>query len=248
MPWLFAVISAVIGYLIGSIMFAIVISRMRGVDLRKHGSGNAGSTNVLRVLGWKWGLITLFCDCAKAALSAFLGWCIGMLAGNPELSFNGVGVSLADFCSYTGALGAVIGHAFPLYFGFKGGKCVACTLGGMMYITPIITLVALVPSLLIIYFTKMVSVGSMVGALLLVALVLIFHWGEIPLMVLIILMWIMVWVSHRMNIKRLIEGKENKIDNIGWEHDSPPDENNIGGEQGSPSGDDIDKKEKEQER
>ncbi|MGV3531653.1 MAG: glycerol-3-phosphate acyltransferase, partial [Chthoniobacteraceae bacterium] len=113
-------------YLLGSIPFGLLVARTQGMDIRQHGSGNIGATNVWRVLGKKYGLITFFCDAAKGWLAVVIGMKLAAMFA------PGIARTPADTAAYAGiaaALGCIIGHSFPLWLGFKGGKGVATSLG-----------------------------------------------------------------------------------------------------------------------
>ena len=214
------ILSAVAGYLLGSIMFSLLISNLRGIDIRHYGSGNAGFTNVLRVMGWKWGLLTFVGDFAKSVLATFLGFWIAKWLGDTLITINYVDMQLSELCMYAGGLSALIGHTLPLYFGFKGGKGITTTAGSLLCICPVITVVAFGIGIIVMLLTKTVSVGSLIGVVLLVTLVLIYHWGKLPLMIFMGLILITTWYSHRANIKRIVEGNENQLAETKWEEEN----------------------------
>lgn len=195
------VLCAVIGYLLGSVNPAIIISKLKyHDDIRTHGSGNAGSTNMLRTYGKGAAALTLLCDFLKCA----------------------VAVLLARFlCGYDwGALAGMccaIGHAFPCFYGFKGGKCVAVTASMLLCMEPVCFLIALVVFVLIVLFTKYVSLASVITAMLMPVVYYNFfsskyHIGHGSLAVGFLFVACMLLVFlHRENISRLREGKEHKI-------------------------------------
>ncbi len=192
---------ALIGYLLGSINFSIIISKLfYKDDIRAHGSGNAGSTNMLRTHGTVSGLVTFFCDGLKTAVAVIGGFLI----------FN-------YFGAYTAGFFCVIGHVFPLYHHFKGGKGVA-TVAFMMALTNWKTfLVCLVLFIVIVIITKYVSLGSIIGALMyppvLYAVLLLFPSDpeEFIGVAYAVLIAIIVVVKHRSNIKKLRNNTESKI-------------------------------------
>ena len=148
------VIPAVAGYLLGSINFAIVISRLfYKQDIRTLGSGNAGMTNVLRNFSKKGAAATLSGDVLKGILSVLIGnWAFMLLV--PSM--------LPLYGAYIGGIAAILGHMFPIYFGFKGGKGVAVSGGVIIAVQPVLALILLTVFLLIVVFTKIVSLGSVV--------------------------------------------------------------------------------------
>lgn len=192
MKFLFVILSAVLGYLIGSINSALVIGGMKGVDIRKSGSGNAGATNAVRVLGKKTGILVFFGDFLKGVLACFIGWLIGK---------NQI---------YAGVF-AVIGHVFPLYYGFKGGKGISTILGTLLFLDWRIFLISGAWMLIFIGITKIVSVSTLSGLLVAFILFAVLHMGDTALIVGVLVLVILSFVKHRENIKRLLNGTENKF-------------------------------------
>lgn len=193
------ILSAVIGYLLGNFSAGIVIARAFGVaDIRKTGSGSSGSTNVLRTLGWLPSILTLLGDCLKSFVAAMIG---RLLAG--------------DYGMLVGGLFAIVGHDFPVFLHFKGGKGVASTLGLLLAVDWRVGLILLGVVLLIAYLTHYVSVGSITAAILMPFLIGLMNRDRQNCAAYIIgtaLVGALDVFSHRANIKRLIEGKENKLD------------------------------------
>ena len=193
------IIIAVVGYLLGNISVGIIVSKLYGVmDIRKYGSGGSGSTNVLRTLGWVPSLLTLVGDCLKAYVAARFGY---LLAGD-------VGLLI-------GALAAILGHDFPAFLGFRGGKGIACTLGFILAMNGWIALILTAVVVGIAGFTGYVSVGSIVGSLLFPILTAIFMRGHscfAGYLIAAILVCLLNIYSHRKNIDRLIHHSENKLD------------------------------------
>lgn len=199
---------AVFAYVLGSINFGVLIStKMCNEDVRRHGSGNAGMTNVLRVYGKKPALLTFLGDYGKGLLSAF----IGMLLGG-----CGCGYFALAFC--------MIGHAFPVFFKFKGGKCVATLFGGMTALEPAVALILFVFFFIIVWGTKYVSLGSVIGAALL-PLMVEGAWKVLPwhvkgadfstvIICSVFFACFIVWL-HRANLKRLYNGEERKTNLFG---------------------------------
>ena len=206
-----AILSLVAGYLIGSIMTAVKIAKSKSTDIRNCGSGNAGSTNVLRTFGWKWGIICLVCDSAKGALAVGVGHLIGFLWAKIAL------VSWDSLFGCFAMLGALFGHLLPVFYNFRGGKCVAVALGGLLVLAPIQLLIAIAIAVILILITRMVSVGSIVGTLIATTLVIIANWGDIPLTVLAVIIATVIVIAHLPNIQRIMEGRERRLERIEWE-------------------------------
>lgn len=188
------------GYVIGSINPAIIFSKkIYHDDIRSHGSGNAGTTNMLRTYGKKMAALIFILDFLKAALAVGIGTLL--------LSVN-VGGAIS-------ALFVVLGHMFPVFYGFKGGKGVACTAACIMLLSPFTFIIILPIFILIVLFTKYISLASIMSALLFPLLAYSFRgtWGSDGGFITISALFIggFVVFMHRENMKRLLEGKENKI-------------------------------------
>ncbi len=199
------IIVAVMAYLIGSINFSVMISKkMAGFDLREKGSGNAGSTNVLRTVGKKAAAITLICDILKGVISIMLAKLIGAIWRNLDATLL---VQIAGIL-------VVIGHTFPIFFKFKGGKGVATSLGVLVTTNWQIGLICLVFALVLIILTQMVSVGSLAAAILYPVLTLFIAQNYIVpgnYIISSIILAVLVVFNHRENVKRILSGTENKI-------------------------------------
>ncbi len=213
MDWLMAIVCAVVGYLIGCISFGYITSKLfRGKDIREVGSGNAGTANVIRNYGWAVGLATFVGDVAKGAAAALIG---GVIL--PQFSAGGISVfsMAAQHGVPIGALiagvAAVIGHIWPVFLKFKGGKGVASSLGVFLVIMPLQTVVVFAVCAAIIAITRFVSLGSLIGTALMVASSVLFFFGDYWHHVASLILFVLVWYSHRANLKRLAEGKENTI-------------------------------------
>lgn len=202
------IIIAVIAYAIGSINFSVLISKkIAGFDVREKGSGNAGSTNVLRAVGIKAAVITLICDILKGIVAILIAVLIGNIVGNTDRALL---VQIAGIL-------VVIGHTFPIFFQFKGGKGVATSLGVLLITNWKIGLICLTFALVIIIITKMVSMGSM-GAAILFPVLTIFIGDSfiVPAtgfkyLIFSIILAVFVIFNHRENIKRIMNGTENKL-------------------------------------
>ena len=182
-------------YLVGSIPFGLVLGKVAGVDVRAAGSGNIGATNVARLVGKKLGGLTLVCDALKAILPMLVaGWLLEH-EGRRELWLALCG----------GA--AFLGHLYPLYLGFRGGKGVATALGIFLYLTPVAALIDLLIFVGVVYNWGYVSLGSLTAALLLPGLVWLLS-GSVSNTVLAFGIGMLIWLKHRDNIERLMKHEE----------------------------------------
>jgi glycerol-3-phosphate acyltransferase PlsY len=214
-PWLLFGAFPLAAYVLGATPFGVLLARAKGVDLRKTGSGNVGATNVGRVLGSKWGYLCFVLDVAKGLLPT-------LAAGAMLQSEQGQPPQYAvQFSWLLVACGAILGHVFSFYLGFRGGKGVATGLGVVLGIWPFFTLAglaALAVWVAVTLISRYVSLGSIVAAAMFVPLVAVYCWhrdwplGQIwPLIVFAITMCLLIILRHWTNIKRLIAGNENKI-------------------------------------
>lgn len=187
------VITIVAAYFLGSLSFGWMIARLRGVNILEKGSGNPGFTNVWRVLGLKWAALVLFLDGLKGYLSAMIGY---HLAGE-------LGMMI-------GFVVAIIGHSRSWMLHFKGGKGIATAGGALLYVSPVTLAILLVILGIIVGFTKYMSLGSI--TVVTIAPFLLYFEGQPPIVVGIIACGVLyvIWL-HRGNIKRLLNGTENKI-------------------------------------
>jgi glycerol-3-phosphate acyltransferase PlsY len=202
------IIVAVIAYLIGSINFSVIISKkMAGFDVREKGSGNAGTTNMLRSVGKRAALITLICDILKGVVAILVALIMGKIIKN---------VDKALLIQIAGIL-VILGHTFPVFFEFKGGKGVATSLGVLIMTNWQIGLICLVFALVIMAVTRMVSMGSIAAAILFPVLTLFIHTNfiveasGIKYFVYSLILAALVIFNHRENIKRIVSGTENKL-------------------------------------
>ena len=198
-------IMAIVAYLIGSINFSIILSKkMAGFDVREKGSGNAGTTNMLRSVGKKAAAITLICDILKGVIAILIAIAIGKIFKNTNGSLL---VQIAG-------VAVILGHTFPIFFKFKGGKGVATSLGVLIMSNWQIGLICLVFALILIALTQMVSVGSIAAAILYPVLTLFIPQNYIVpgnYLIYSIVLAIIIVFNHRENVKRLLNGTENKI-------------------------------------
>ena len=193
---------AVIGYLLGNFQTGIMVSKAMGhFDIRHKGSKSAGTTNVLRTMGWVPSLLTLLGDVAKAALAALVGlWLGGGWAG-----WGGWGARLGGLC-------AIIGHNWPALFGFQGGKGIAASLGLILVIDPWIALCLVVCQAAVLLITHTMSVASLASAVLYVIMSAALHWGNWYEILFSLAVAALAFWSHRTNIDRLKRKRENKLD------------------------------------
>lgn len=200
------IIVAFIAYLFGSFPTAILAGRLlKKIDIREHGSGNAGATNVVRVLGWKAGLVVLLIDMLKGFAPVF--WFTVIIVGSSE--------NLIYF-QILAAVMAIVGHIWTVFAGFKGGKGVGTAAGVFMGLAPLALSLGLLIFIIIVAITKYVSLGSLLGSLTLGLTLFLQRFlfdDQIPDILLIVCSAIvaLIWFSHRSNIKRLLSGTENKI-------------------------------------
>lgn len=205
------IIVAIIAYLIGSVNFSILISKkMAGFDVREKGSGNAGTTNMLRSVGKKAAAITLICDILKGVVSIVIAIIVGNIVKNLD----------REVLLQIAGIAVVIGHTFPIFFGFKGGKGVATSLGVLLMSNWQIGLICLVFALVLMVLTRMVSLGSCGAAVLFPVLTLFINQHYTVLtegksgrvyFVYSVILAIIVLYNHRSNIKRMLNGTENKL-------------------------------------
>jgi acyl phosphate:glycerol-3-phosphate acyltransferase len=201
MPLVAAIVAS---YLLGSIPAAYIAGRLKGVDLRKHGSGNLGATNVIRVLGGKIGLIVFAFDMAKGATPVLLALRLLPPAALPW----GSATIAAIICG----VAAIIGHVRPIYLRFgKGGKGVATAAGVFLALAPLQTLLTLVIFAVVLLTSGFVSLGSLTSALMLPLLLVITVGVRSPVFVMSVLVALFVFWTHRANITRLRSGEEHRF-------------------------------------
>ncbi len=182
-------------YLIGAIPFGLLLSRGRGINIREQGSKNIGATNVSRLLGKKLGFLTFLLDCAKGYLPMFLAGLL--LNDNPDCH------TVIALCGAA----AVVGHMFPIYLGFKGGKGVATGLGVFLYLAPQAVLLSILVFIATVTTTGFVSLGSLLGSAVVLPCV---YFLDEPIwkVALAGFIVVMIWLKHHENIRRLLKGTE----------------------------------------
>ena len=204
------VICLALGYVLGLFQTGYIYGKLHHIDIREYGSGNAGATNTLRTLGWKAGLVTFLGDAGKAALSMGLAW----------LFFHQAYTGQAHLLELYAGLGTVLGHNFPFYMKFKGGKGIACTAGVLLTFYPPMALLCLLVFAGTVAATRYVSLGSILVSLCFFGQLVAFGqmgflWVDKEFLmetyaVGAVFMVLAIW-RHRANIKRLVSGTENKI-------------------------------------
>lgn len=222
---MFTVITALLAflaYLAGSINTSVILSKsMYGEDVRDSGSGNAGATNMLRTYGAGIAVLTLICDILKGALLVLLATWLDVIfssyfKSSPMTDFERI--YLLDNLKYIVGIFVVLGHDFPIWFGFRGGKGVATSLGVILALNPIIGLIVLIIALLIMIFSRYVSLGSVIGAVVypFIVLTYILAGGEsftenIVYIIMAFSLAFLLIIKHHSNIKRLKNGTENML-------------------------------------
>ncbi len=201
----------IFAYLIGSVNVSIIISKGIGTDIRSHGSGNAGATNMLRTYGKLAGVGVLLLDALKGIIA-----CLGAIIAAGIISKNGIDNSVTHSYKYMAALFVVVGHNYPVFFGFKGGKGIATSAAVMFMMDWRCGLVILIGALLVMAITRYVSLGSLVGALLYFTSAIFFTYfvdksDNTIFVVVCILLSLLATYRHRMNIVRLCKGTESKL-------------------------------------
>ena len=206
------ILIAIFAYAIGSINFSVILSKkMAGFDVREKGSGNAGSTNMLRSVGKKAAAITLICDILKGVVAILIAVVLGWIFKDSDKSLL---VQIAGIL-------VIVGHTYPIFFEFKGGKGVATSLGVLLISNWQLGLICLVFALVLMALTRMVSVGSIAAAILFPVLTLFVNMHMLQsnyivtqgsgYLIYSILLAALVIFNHRTNIQRILNGKENKI-------------------------------------
>lgn len=202
-----------IGYVFGLFQTSYLYGKMKGIDIREHGSGNAGATNALRTLGKKAGAITFFGDCFKCVFAVAA---VRLLFANYGDPAENMGVLLGMYAS----MGVILGHNFPFYLDFKGGKGIAATAGVFVSLDPILMLIGATSFIVSVAVSKYVSVGSILAVVELLAGVLIYgslgKWGLsqphlYELYGITVFLTLLALYRHKKNIKGLLHGTERKI-------------------------------------
>lgn len=202
MAWYFKVLTCIAAYLVGSINFAVIIAKIKHMNIKEVGSKNPGTMNVIRSVGKGWGALTFALDCLKAVMFSAIGrFC----------------VQSQDNILWAVVFGAfvILGHVFPIFTKFKGGKGVASTIGLFLVIFPIETIIALVVFVLFLMLCKYGFIGSILTVAFLTIYTSIRYADNYIIAIICVIILIVVIVAHRSNIVRLIKGNENELNIIG---------------------------------
>lgn len=199
-----SLLAFVLAYLIGSIPSAVWAGKLfHGIDVREHGSGNAGATNTIRVLGWKTGIPVLLFDIFKGWLAASLPLILNVA---PDGSEQMTAIQIA--CG----MAAILGHVFPIYAGFRGGKGVATTFGVLLALHPLLTLSCAGIFLVVLLISGYVSLASIISVIMFpVLLMTVFDTPSVLFKIFAVVVAIAVVLTHSKNISRLIKGEEKKF-------------------------------------
>ncbi len=198
----------IVGYLLGSLNFSIIFTKIfANTDVREHGSGNAGFTNTIRTAGKKVGILVFVCDALKAVAAILIA-----IAVAKWFPFD----NLVQYGKYAAALGAVLGHNFPVYYGFRGGKGIVVSIAIIYSLNWITGCFTLGLFLLVFLATGIVSLSSLTGAVTVVvttAVMYIFNWAGVDAvqLALMVVMGILAFYMHRTNIRRLLDGTESSF-------------------------------------
>lgn len=206
---LIRIICVAIGYVFGLFQTSYIIGRMHGIDIRDHGSGNAGTTNMLRTMGTKAGLLTLLGDCLKCILAVVL----------VRFCFGKAHADILPLLELYAAAGVILGHNFPFYLNFRGGKGIAATAGLVLALDPVITVCGIITFFTAFLLTHYVSLGSLLVYVgLVIEMIVLGQSGEFnmaqpyltEMYIITILLAVMAFWKHRENIQRLLAGTERK--------------------------------------
>ena len=206
-----AVLAVVVSYLIGSINFAVIFTKaFKKGDIRDYGSGNAGTTNVMRVGGPLPGILTFICDAFKGFASCMIGKLVFEYISQNHTGWWAYPLAGAYIC----AVACMVGHIFPVFFGFRGGKGVATSVGIFAVCAPVAIIIGLITFAALTLISKYVSVGSLVATVVVIALSIFFARNDpafVTATVSCVIMATLIYYKHLSNIKRLLNGTENKI-------------------------------------
>jgi len=191
-------LAIIAAYLVGSIDFAVIVGRMYGVDIHQEGSGNPGMSNVLRTMGRVPAAMVFIGDTLKGTIGAAMGW---VASGSPDPMVH---------WAFLAGLAAVVGHCYPIFHRFKGGKGVATGGGVLLFTVPIVALVEIAIWFLVFWLTKTASIGSMVIVVITVPMLIWQGVTGLSLVWVALIIALVVW-RHRGNIKRMVSGSEEKV-------------------------------------
>lgn len=223
--WAVLVVVGVLGYLIGSVNPSIIISKCMGTDIREHGSGNAGTTNMLRTYGKRMAIVALLCDVLKGVIAVGLGMFaehlllakIGALhMAGESVSIGASGYFALAFLKYLSGIAVVFGHNYPVFFSFRGGKGIATSAAVILMLDWRTGLVTVIIALLVMTVTRYVSLGSIIAGIVYPTTVTIFVFGidknnNLAAVVTSLILGIAAIYRHKANLKRLFSGTESKL-------------------------------------
>lgn len=204
---LFLIAMILLSYLLGSMPTSIIASKLlKGIDIREHGSGNAGATNVFRVMGWKAGLAVLLIDIAKGFIPTIAFYKIGM---------KGVDWPIINLQILAG-ISAIFGHIWTIFAGFKGGKGVGTGAGMLIGLAPFAVVVGLIVFIIVVAISRFISLGSIIASLSVPVTIIFQNYGleaSFPLQLFILSLFVpaLIIYTHRKNIQRLLKGEESKF-------------------------------------
>lgn len=222
MTYLIIIAVAIVSYLIGSVNFSIILSKIiSGKDIRESGSGNAGATNMLRTHGKKMGVLTLLLDVAKGVIAILIAMYIRKIIYNGDILYEQRAVynyhfeNILSSIQYIAGVCVILGHNFPIYFGFKGGKGVATSFGVVLMLDWKVGLIVAVIALAVMAVTRYVSLGSIIGGaayiiIEIVKAIVLNDYNAIQIVCVVVIGGLLI-LRHHANIKRLLNGTENKL-------------------------------------
>lgn len=191
-------LAIIAAYLVGSIDFAVIVGRMYGVDIHQEGSGNPGMSNVLRTMGRLPAAMVFIGDTLKGTIGAAMGW---VASGSPDPAVH---------WAFLAGLAAVVGHCYPIFHGFKGGKGVATGGGVLLFTVPIVAVIEIAVWFLVFWLTKTASIGSMVIVVITIPMLIWQGVTGLSLVWVALIIALVVW-RHRGNIKRMLSGSEERV-------------------------------------
>ncbi len=206
----------VFAYLVGSVNFAVIFSKLfTGKDVRSSGSGNAGATNMLRTAGKLPAALTFVFDALKGFVACFAGKAVFSYLFELTSSLE---VFTPQYGAYACCIAVMLGHIYPVFFGFKGGKAVACSVGTFSVCCPLAIILGLTGFALCLIISKIVSLSSLVATVIVVSVAIIYDvanpyvtYNVVPVIVMALIAGFIVFIKHKDNIVRLANGTEKKI-------------------------------------
>jgi glycerol-3-phosphate acyltransferase PlsY len=198
-------VKLLISYLLGTLLGSLILGRLRGVDIRAMGSGNAGATNALRTQGKLFGLLVLVVDIAKGL---FAVWWL------PTAVLPGVGIDpdlSREWLTLACGFAVIVGHVYPVWFGFRGGKGAATVVGVVAAVDPRLVVVLVVSWFVVLVLTGYVGLATMLSGVVLVIVVCVFERADVPLLGFCVAVTLFVVYTHRSNIARMRTGQENRV-------------------------------------